>query len=90
MTMILLPDEPRAWPSATAPPLTLIFSDGMLRIFWFASATAENASFTSNLAIWSIVSPARFRATGTALAGAIGKSTGAQAASAKATQCEVL
>lgn len=42
------------------------------------------ASFTSNLAIWSIVRPAFLRAMGTARAGAVGKSIGAVAASAKA------
>ena len=84
MTMILLPDDPRAWPSATAPPDTLSLSLGMSRIFWLAMATAEKASLTSNLATWSIVMPARLSAAGMAFAGAIGKSMGAQAASAKA------
>lgn len=50
-----------------------------------AIATAEKASLISNFATWSIEMPAFSKANGIALAGAMGKSTGAHAASAKAT-----
>ena len=36
---------------ATAPPLTFNFSVGKFKIFWLAKATAEKASFNSNLLI---------------------------------------
>lgn len=84
-------DENAQSTHATAPPLTLSFSDGMLRMAWLANATAEKASLSSNLAIWSIDKPAFCNAWGIASAGAMPKCVGSRAASAKAAkgQCDV-
>lgn len=57
----------------------------MLSNFWLAMATAEKASFSSNLAIWPMSRPARLSAIGMARAGATGKSIGVVAASANDT-----
>ena len=84
VTMMREPDEPRAWPSATAPPRTLVLSAGRPRIWALASATAEKASLTSHLAMSAISRPAFLSAIGIAAEGAVPKSTGAHAASAKA------
>ena len=69
-------------PRATAPPLTLTFSLGNPSTFSAATATTENASLNSHRAMSSFETPAFFRAMGTARVGAVGKSIGAQAASA--------
>jgi hypothetical protein len=69
---------------ATAPPLTLRVLGSRPKIFSLALATAEKASLISNLAISATVNPAFAKARGIALAGAMGKSIGAQAASEKA------
>jgi hypothetical protein len=67
---------------ATAPPLTFNLAGSSPRIFSLALATAEKASLSSNLATSWIVRPAFLSARGMALEGAMGKSMGAQAASA--------
>src|SRR6266536_1007407 len=51
----------------------------------FAFMTAAKASLNSQIAMSSLRRPARSRASGTALAGATGKSTGSMAASAELT-----
>lgn len=65
-------------------PLTLIFSDGILRIFSAARTTTEKASLISKSEISLIVRFAASRALGRATVGAIGKSIGARPASAYA------
>ena len=69
---------------ATAPPLVFNVAGSKPRIFSFALATAEKASLISNRAISFTERPALARARGIALAGAMGKSIGAHAASEKA------
>jgi hypothetical protein len=69
-------------PRATAPPLTLTFDLSKPRIFSAPHATTENASLNSQSAISSCETPAALSARGTARVGAVGKSIGAQAASA--------
>lgn len=70
------------WPRETAPPRTLTFSRGRPKIFSAPMATTEKASLNSQSAMSSFETPAFFRARGTARVGAVGKSIGAQAASA--------
>ena len=82
--MIRDPEFPMACPSATAPPLTLIFFGSISRIFSAALTTTEKASLISNRVISSLVKPAFFRAAGIATVGASGKSIGLRAASAYA------
>ena len=67
----------------TAPPCILTFPGSSPHFLIFARATTLNASFTSNIATSSWLTPACFKHLGIARAGAIVKSMGAQAASAK-------
>ena len=66
--------------------MTFSFAESIWRIFWLASATALKASLTSKKEMSAMVRPAFLSARGTANAGAMGKSMGAQAASAKAEE----
>jgi len=62
----------------------LTFEASNPKILLLANATAAKASLISHKAMSSILSPAFSKAFGMACEGAIGKSIGAQAASAKA------
>src|SRR5215472_8013754 len=57
-----VPLAPSGWPSAIAPPLTLVLSRFRPSTFSTAKYCAANASFTSTRSIWSNVSPASFSA----------------------------
>ena len=70
-------------PKATAPPRVFTTLLSKPKTFSAAIATTENASLNSHRAISSLFTPAFFSAAGTASVGAVGKSIGAQAASAK-------
>lgn len=74
------------WPRATAPPLTLTLDLSRPSTLSAATPTTEKASLNSQRAISSFDTPAFLRARGTARVGAVGKSMGAQAASAKPVQ----
>lgn len=76
----------RTWPRATAPPLTLTLDLSKPSTLSAATPTTEKASLNSQRAISSFDTPAFLRARGTARVGAVGKSMGAQAASAKPVQ----
>lgn len=85
-TTMRQPDEPIGWPSDTPPPSTLTFDGSRFSSLLLAMATAEKASLISKRAMSLISRPARLSAAGMAYAGAIGKSMGAHAASAKAAR----
>lgn len=76
----------RTWPRATAPPLTLTLDLSKPSTLSAATPTTEKASLNSQRAISSFDTPAFLSARGTARVGAVGKSIGAQAASAKPVQ----
>lgn len=71
VVVILAPEAPRGWPSATAPPCKLTLSSLMLSIFMLDRATTEKASLISKASTALSSMPACLRALGMARAGAV-------------------
>ena len=51
LAVSLAPVQPSGWPSAIAPPLTLIYPSGMTSWVWQYTAWLANASLSSNRSI---------------------------------------
>src|SRR5262245_2525647 len=85
VTIKRAPLAPIGWPSAVAPPWTLIFSCGMPRSRIANIATPAKASLTAHRSTSSTVQPAFFSTFSMAPAGAMVNSDGSRAWAAEAT-----
>lgn len=74
----MAPVQPRGWPRAMAPPLTLILDGSSSSILMQARAWEAKALFSSKRSIWSLVRPASLSALGMATVGPIPMISGGQ------------
>mmetsp|Transcript_15030 Transcript_15030/g.28600 ORF Transcript_15030/g.28600 Transcript_15030/m.28600 type:complete len:223 (+) Transcript_15030:372-1040(+) len=83
VTRMRAPEQPIGWPRPTAPPLTFTLDASRPRSLLLARDTTEKASLISQKSTSVTDTPARSRAIGMALEGAVVNLRGSCAASAK-------